>query len=138
MTAQRDFGDRVSRRHARLKYTIGRMDPAEVIAEVERRSGVEFELQRPVKFTSQGDRHGWIRYDDGSLHLTLRIENGRIEDRPNASWMTGLREITQRHIGGFRMTPDRSVEERFGDIVIRVGLVEPVLGPPSRNWGERP
>lgn len=109
LTTQRDYGDRVSRKHARLKYTIERMGLADFIAEVEQRSGVRFELPRPVRFTSQGDRYGWTRNDDGSLHLTLYIENGRIEDRPGAKLMSGLRAIARRHGGEFRMTPNQNL-----------------------------
>ena len=52
VTTQRDFGDRVSRRHARLKYTIDRMGLDAFRAEVERRAGLTFAI-RPSR-----DLHG--------------------------------------------------------------------------------
>jgi sulfite reductase (NADPH) hemoprotein beta-component len=106
---QRDRGDRVSRRHARLKYTIERMGLAAFIAEVEQRAGVQFEQSRPVRFTSQGDRYGWVQDGKGRWHLTLYIENGRIVDRPGASLMGGLREIAEKHEGDFRITPNQNL-----------------------------
>ncbi|MCG8428551.1 MAG: NADPH-dependent assimilatory sulfite reductase hemoprotein subunit, partial [Chromatiales bacterium] len=78
VTTQRDFGNRVSRRHARLKYTIETMGLATFTEEVSKRAGVVFEPARPVHFISQGDRYGWSENADGSWHLTLYIENGRI------------------------------------------------------------
>lgn len=109
VTTQRDFGDRVSRRHARLKYTIERMGLNEFVAQVEARSGVRFEPVRPVEFTSQGDRFGWVRNDDGNWNLTLFIENGRIEDREGVRLMSGLRVIAGQHQGDFRITANQNL-----------------------------
>ena len=109
VTAQRDLGDRVNRRHARLKYTIERMGPDAFIAEVEARAGVRFEAPRPVRFTTQGDRFGWVCNADGTWHLTLYIENGRIEDRADARLLSGLRAIAERHQGDFRITPNQNL-----------------------------
>ncbi len=106
---QRDQGDRVSRRHARLKYTIERMGLAAFKAEVERRAGVRFEPHRPVRFTRQGDRYGWVEDGEGRWHLTLYIENGRVADLAGASLMSGLREIAKIHQGDFRITPNQNL-----------------------------
>jgi sulfite reductase (NADPH) hemoprotein beta-component len=106
---QRDHGDRVSRSHARLKYTIERMGLTAFIVEVEQRAGVQFEESRPVRFTSQGDRYGWVQDGKGRWYLTLYIENGRIVDRPGASLMSALREIAEKHEGDFRITPNQNL-----------------------------
>jgi sulfite reductase (NADPH) hemoprotein beta-component len=109
VTTQRDFGDRVDRSHARLKYTVERMGFAEFRSEVERRSGVRFEPPRPVSFIDHGDRYGWVDGTDGNWHLTLYIENGRVKDEPKRTLMTGLREIARVHRGDFRMTPNQNL-----------------------------
>lgn len=109
VSVQRDNGNRVSRRHARLKYTIERIGLEAFITEVEQRSGVRFEAPRPVRFTSQGDRYGWVRDGDGLWHLTLYIENGRIADGPGATLMSGLREIAEIHRGDYRITPNQNL-----------------------------
>jgi sulfite reductase (NADPH) hemoprotein beta-component len=109
LTTQRDFGNRVSRRHARLKYTVDRMGLAVFKAEVERRAGLTFAPARPVTFTDQGDRYGWVRGTDERWHLTLYLENGRVADRPGAPLMTGLREIARVHRGDFRITPNQNL-----------------------------
>lgn len=109
VSVQRDFGDRTSRRHARLKYTIERMGLAAFITEVERRAGVRFKPSRRVLFTSQGDRYGWVEDGQGHWHLTLYVENGRVADTPDASLMSGLREIAGIHQGDFRITPSQNL-----------------------------
>lgn len=106
---QRDHGDRRSRRHARLKYTIERLGVDNFRRQVERRAGVPFQPPRPVDFGRQGDRFGWVRGYDGSWHLTLYIENGRIADLPEAPQMTGLRRIAELHQGDFRITPNQNL-----------------------------
>ena len=79
---QRDFGDRTDRKHARLKYTIADRGVDWFKAELFKRLGYALEPPRAYKFTTQGDRFGWLRGHDGRWHLTLRIESGRVVDRP--------------------------------------------------------
>jgi sulfite reductase (NADPH) hemoprotein beta-component len=109
VTTQRDFGDRLNRSQARLKYTIERMGLETFRAEVERRAGIHFEPARPVRFTDQGDRYGWVKGQDDRWHLTLYIESGRLIDGPGHSPMTGLREIARIHQGDFRITPNQNL-----------------------------
>jgi sulfite reductase (NADPH) hemoprotein beta-component len=109
VTTQRDFGDRTNRKHARLKYTVEDMGLARFVAEVERRSGVTLAPARTFEFESNGDRYGWLQGHDGRWHRTLRIPAGRIADRPDLPWLTGLREIATVHRGDFRVTPNQNV-----------------------------
>jgi sulfite reductase (NADPH) hemoprotein beta-component len=109
LTTQRDFGNRESRKHARLKYTIDRMGIDTFRKEVEARAGVTFQPVVPVTFTQQGDRLGWVAGEDGKHHLTLFIENGRILDFPGRSLKTGLLEIAKVHKGDFRMTANQNI-----------------------------
>ncbi len=109
VTTQRDVGDRSNRKHARLKYTIADRGLAWFVAEVERRAGCKLEPARPFAFTSNGDRFGWLQGFDGRWHRTLRIPAGRIADRFDLPWLTGLREIARMHTGDFRITPNQNV-----------------------------
>jgi sulfite reductase (NADPH) hemoprotein beta-component len=109
LTTQRDFGNRESRKHARLKYTMDRMGVDAFRKEVEARSGVTFGPVVPVTFTQQGDRLGWVEGEDGKHHLTLFIENGRILDFPGRPLKTGLLEIAKVHKGDFRMTANQNI-----------------------------
>lgn len=110
VTVQRDWGDRVNRKHARLKYTIEDRGLDAFRAEVEQRSGVKLAAAKPFTFTSTGDRYGWTESDNGRAHLTLFIENGRVKDVPGgAQWLTGLRRIAEVHDGDFRLTANQNL-----------------------------
>ncbi|HXK55625.1 MAG TPA: assimilatory sulfite reductase (NADPH) hemoprotein subunit [Gammaproteobacteria bacterium] len=109
VAVQRDHGNRCSRRHARLKYTVESMGIESFRREVERRSDVTFQPPRPVSFQHQGDRYGWVEGGDGNWHLTLYIENGRVTDLPDAQLMTGMRKIARLHQGDFRITPNQNL-----------------------------
>ncbi|MBS0213540.1 MAG: NADPH-dependent assimilatory sulfite reductase hemoprotein subunit [Proteobacteria bacterium] len=102
LTAQRDFGDRSARKHARLKYTIADRGLAWFKAEVERRAGLRFAPASAAAFDHNGDRFGWAVGARGRWHLTLRIPAGRVRDEPGAAWQTGLRELTT-----FLQAPER-------------------------------
>ncbi len=106
---QRDNGNRTSRHHARLKYTIESMGTENFRHQVEQLSEVTFAPLRPVSFEHQGDRYGWVQGSDGNWHLTLYIENGRIADLPDAPLMSGLRSIAAVHRGDFRITASQNL-----------------------------
>lgn len=109
LTTQRDYGDRVNRKHARLKYTIEDKGVEWFKAEVERRSGVTFETAKPFAFTTIEDPHGWHQNADGSWFYGLHILSGRIKDVADWPMKTALREIAQMHTGDFRLTPSQNV-----------------------------
>jgi sulfite reductase (NADPH) hemoprotein beta-component len=106
---QRDFGDRTNRKHARLKYTIDDRGLDWFKRELEARLGWELEPARPFEFTDNGDRYGWVKGTNGKWHLTLFIENGRIQDSDEFPMMTGLREIAKIHTGDFRLTANQNL-----------------------------
>jgi sulfite reductase (NADPH) hemoprotein beta-component len=109
VTVQRDWGDRLNRKHARLKYTIEDRGLDAFRAEVERRAGVTLAPARPFEFTSTGDRYGWSDGADGRAHLTLFVQNGRLADRPGAEQLSALRTIAYLHDGDFRITPNQNL-----------------------------
>ena len=106
---QRDFGDRTDRKHARLKYTIADRSVEWFKAELFQRLGYELPAPRPYKFTTQGDRFGWLQGHDGRWHLTLRIESGRVGDTPGRPFLTGLEKIAAIHQGDFRLTANQNL-----------------------------
>jgi sulfite reductase (NADPH) hemoprotein beta-component len=106
---QRDFGDRTDRKHARFKYTIADRGVDWFKAELFKRLGYTLEPPRPFKFTTQGDRFGWLRGHDGRWHLTLRIESGRVVDAPGRPFLTGLEKIAAIHQGDFRLTANQNL-----------------------------
>ena len=109
LTTQRDFGNRVVRKRARLKYTIEDRGLAWFRAEVERRAGFTLETPRAFAFEHNGDRFGWHEGHDGRWHLTLRIAAGRVADRGTRTHLTGLREIASIHDGDFRLTANQNL-----------------------------
>lgn len=109
VTTQRDFGDRSNRKHARLKYTIDDHGLDWLRGEVESRSGVKFESERPYAFVANGDVYGWQKTDDGKWHYTLFVQNGRVKDVNGRQLLTGLRAIAAVHCGEFRLTPNQNL-----------------------------
>lgn len=111
MRVQRDYGDRVDRSRARFKYTIDDKGLDWITAEIESRLGFRLAAARPFTFTSNGDRLGWQRGEDGREHCTLFIENGRVinGNGNGRALMDGLREIARIHAGTFRITPNQNL-----------------------------
>jgi len=109
VTTQRDFGDRSNRKHARLKYTIDDRGIEWFKGEVESRSGIKFQPERPFKFDTTADRFGWSKGTNGLWNLNLFIENGRVKDTEDIKIKTGLREIAKIHKGDIRITPNQNL-----------------------------
>ncbi|MEM6822891.1 MAG: NADPH-dependent assimilatory sulfite reductase hemoprotein subunit, partial [Verrucomicrobiota bacterium] len=106
---QRDFGDRIDRKHARLKYTIEDRGIDWFRREVERRLGYRLEEPKPFKFEHNGDRYGWVEDHKGNHHLTLFIQNGRVFDKEGCLLKTALRKIAEIHEGDFRLTANQNL-----------------------------
>ena len=109
IAVQRDHGDRVERKHARLKYTIDDRGLDWFKDEVQRRAGFPLGPARPFSFDHNGDRFGWVEGEDGRWHLTLRIPAGRIADTDSARQLSGFREIAKVHAGEFRLTCNQNL-----------------------------
>jgi sulfite reductase (NADPH) hemoprotein beta-component len=134
VSVQRDEGNRSSRRHARLKYTIDRLGINTFRELVEKSANVKFTPSHKVEFSKQGDRFGWIKGSDSNWNLTLYIENGRVADTEQFRLMTGLREIANIHQGDFRITPSQNLlvagvseisKPQIEQLIEQYGLVDP-------------
>uniref|UniRef100_K3X0T0 assimilatory sulfite reductase (NADPH) n=1 Tax=Globisporangium ultimum (strain ATCC 200006 / CBS 805.95 / DAOM BR144) TaxID=431595 RepID=K3X0T0_GLOUD len=95
MILQRDFGDRVNRKHARFKYTVEDHGLAWIRSEVENRLGWKLQEARPFTFDSNGDRFGWHKLSNGKFAYTMFIEGGRIKDTNECKLRTGMRELAK-------------------------------------------
>ena len=109
VTTQRDYGDRSNRKHARLKYTIEDRGLEWFKGEVESRSGIKLQPERPYKFDTTADRFGWSKGTNGFWNVNLFIENGRVKDTNDFKIKTGLREIAKIHKGDLRITPNQNL-----------------------------
>tara|TARA_R110001583_G_scaffold69129_4_gene196198 strand:+ start:2105 stop:3808 length:1704 start_codon:yes stop_codon:yes gene_type:complete len=133
VTTQRDLGGRVSRSHARTKYTLETHGVETFKKEVEKRSGVTFAAPGAYEFTERGDRIGWVKGIDNKWHLTVFIENGRILDFDGKPLKSGLNKIAKVHTGTFRMTANQNlviaeIEESQKDLIEKMarecGLID--------------
>ena len=109
VTAQRDYGDRTDRKHARLKYTIDTHGLDWFRDEVNRRLKQPLGDVRPMRFTHTGDRYGWQKSSDGRWHHTFFIENGRVADSNERALMTAMRELAELGVGTFVLTPNQNL-----------------------------
>jgi len=104
VTVQRDKGDRVDRKQARLKYTIDKMGVEKFKEEVEKRMGFRFEASKPYVFTEREDYYGWQQDFKGNWFYTIFAENGRIMDTKQVSLKSALLKIAQTGKVNFRCT----------------------------------
>ncbi|MGI9498570.1 MAG: NADPH-dependent assimilatory sulfite reductase hemoprotein subunit [Geminicoccaceae bacterium] len=137
VTVQRDFGDRTNRKHARLKYTIEDMGLDAFRTKVEKRLGYKLGQVKPFTFEHTGDRYGWVKDHENRWHFTLFIENGRVADRGDQKFLSGLREIAKIHKGDFRLTANQNViiasvgarqKKAIQALVDQYGLMPPASG----------
>ncbi len=131
VTIQRDYGDRVVRKYARMKYTIDRLGLDWFTKELEARLGWKLESAKPYELKHNGDRYGWIKGSNGKWHLTLFIQSGRVIDTEEYPLMTGLREIAKIHTGDFRLTGNQNLiignvtsqkKRKINELVEKYGL----------------
>ena len=109
ITTQRDYGDRVERKHARFKYTIDDRGVDFIVDQIQQRAGFTLQPARPWHFEHNGDRLGWVESEEGDWHLSLSLPSGRIADRPGTPHLSGLREIARIHRGEFRVTANQNL-----------------------------
>jgi sulfite reductase (NADPH) hemoprotein beta-component len=115
VTVQRDWGNRETRKHARLKYTLETRGLGAFRDEVGRRLGKPLAAVKPFAFERTGDQLGWRQGADKKWHLTLFVENGRIKDRPGSGLRSALREIAESVGCDFILTSNQNV------ILARIG-----------------
>lgn len=106
---QRDYGNRVERKNARLKYTIEDRSADWFLKELNKYLGYDLEPVREYSFETNGDRFGWVYGADGKSHFTLFVQGGRVLDTPEYKLMTALREIAKVHDGDFRLTANQNL-----------------------------
>ncbi|MFP4120316.1 sulfite reductase, ferredoxin dependent [Coleofasciculus sp.] len=108
VATQRDYGDRVNRRHARMKYLINDWGVDKFRAKVEDYFGKPIAAYKPLPAFKYKDYLGWNEQGDGKLFLGVSIENGRIKDEGNFQLKTALREIVKQFDLPMRMTPNHN------------------------------
>lgn len=112
VTIQRDYGNRLDRKQARLKYLLDQVGPEWFHEEMVRRSGGRLQAARPIDPArwEMRDHLGWHEQRQPGLHYVgIFIENGRIVDKPGDPMRTKLRAIVEKFRPQVRITPQQNL-----------------------------
>lgn len=105
----RDNGDRLERKHARLKYLIHDWGIDRFRAEVEKRLGYSLAPSAPLPPFEPHLHLGWHNQGDGLWFFGLSVENGRIRNTPDMRLKTALAEIARRFQPHFAITANQDL-----------------------------
>jgi sulfite reductase (ferredoxin) len=109
IATQRDYGDRVTRRHARMKYLLHDWGVEKFRTTVEGYLGKSIAPFKPLPEFKYLDFLGWHEQGDGQLFVGLNVENGRIKDQDEWRLRTALREIVRTYNLPMRVTPHQNL-----------------------------
>ncbi len=126
MKVQRDNGNRISRRQARLKYLIANNGVARFKQAMEQWVGHRLADPRELHWENTGDHLGWHQQLDGRWFLGVWVENGRIKDVEGLTQKAAFNEVISKFNPGVRLTAQQNI--LFTDIPEnQKGAVEEVL-----------
>ena len=106
VTCQRDFGNRVDRKRARLKYLIKDRGIEWFRKEVQSRLSFPLEPARETKWDTVDDPLGWHDQGQGKLFCGIWIQDGRIQDSEQVRYRSAFVEIAHRFGFPVRLTPN--------------------------------
>ncbi|MEM9540967.1 MAG: sulfite reductase, ferredoxin dependent [Cyanobacteria bacterium P01_E01_bin.42] len=109
VATQRDYGDRVQRRHARMKYLLHDWGVEKFKAKVEQYFGKAIAPAKPLPEWKYEDYLGWHEQGDGKLFLGLSVENGRVKDEGDFRLKTALKEIVSSFDLPMRLTGNHNI-----------------------------
>lgn len=112
ITIQRDYGDRVNRKHARLKYLVDEVGLDWFRGEMSRRVGRELAppMEIPPSAWNVPDHLGWHdQIQKGLRYVGIFIESGRIEDREGFPMRKVLRSIVEKYRPQVRITGQQNL-----------------------------
>ncbi|MBE9068384.1 sulfite reductase, ferredoxin dependent [Leptolyngbya cf. ectocarpi LEGE 11479] len=109
VATQRDYGNRVQRRNARMKYLINDWGVDKFRTKVEEYFGKKIQPYRALPEWKFYDYLGWHEQGDGKLFLGVHIENGRIYDNGAFKIKSALKEIQLRYRLPMRLTSNQSL-----------------------------
>ncbi len=109
VATQRDYGNRVDRRHARMKYLLQDWGVDKFRETVEGYFGKKIAPYKPLPAFKYHDYLGWNEQGDGKLFLGISIENGRIKDEGTFRLKTALRELVKKFALPMRLTASQNL-----------------------------
>lgn len=105
----RDYGNRVDRRHARIKYLLAEWGMDRFREEFQRRVSFTLHPWRETPPIVHQDHLGANRQDNGKWFYGVYVENGRIIDRDGVRIKSGLRKIVEQYRPGITFTPHQNL-----------------------------
>ena len=109
VATQRDYGDRVQRRQARMKYLINDWGVAKFKAKVEEYFGKAIAPYRELPPWKYQDFLGWHEQGDGKLFFGLSVENGRVKNEGAFQLKTALKQIVEQFHLPMRLTANHNI-----------------------------
>jgi sulfite reductase (ferredoxin) len=109
VATQRDYGDRVNRRHARLKYLLNDWGVAQFTAKVETYFGKSLQPLKPTPDFEYLDFLGWQEQGNGQLFLGISIQNGRVKDEGSFRLKSALKQIVTQYKLPIILTPHQNL-----------------------------
>ncbi len=109
VATQRDYGDRVNRRHARMKYLINDWGVAKFTAQLEEYFGKKLEAFKPLPEWKYEDYLGWHEQGDGKLFIGISVENGRVKNEGNFKLKEALKTVIEKYELPTRLTPNHNI-----------------------------
>ena len=144
IAVQRDYGNRTTRKRARLKYLIAERGLDWFREQVEAQLGRALTPPREVEVTGVHDHLGWHAQGDGRWFRGVWVENGRVGDRDGLQLRTGLRTIVERFRPDVHLTTQHNVllvnlrEEDKAEVdrlLAEHGVIPIEALTPTRRWG---
>ncbi len=109
VATQRDYGDRVNRRHARMKYLINDWGVEKFTAKLEEYFGKKIEAFKPLPEWKYEDYLGWNEQGDGKLFIGISVENGRVKNEGNFQLKEALKKVIAKYELPTRLTANHNI-----------------------------
>lgn len=109
VATQRDYGDRVTRRHSRMKYLINDWGVEKFIAKLEEFFGKKLEASKPLPKWKYEDYLGWHEQGDNKLFLGISIENGRVKNEGKFQLKEALKKVIEKYELPTRLTANHNI-----------------------------
>jgi sulfite reductase (ferredoxin) len=109
VAVQRDYGDRLNRRHARFKYILNDWGVEKFKQVLEDYYPKDLEPAKELPDFKYQDYLGWHEQGDGKYFLGISIENGRVLDRDGLQLKTALRQIAETYQLPIFLTPNHNL-----------------------------
>ena len=144
IAVQRDYGNRATRKRARLKYLIAERGLDWFRAEVASYLGRPLTPPREVEVTGIHDHLGWHEQGDGRWFRGVWVENGRILDREGLQLRSALRTIVERFRPDVHLTTQHNVllvnldegqKEEVDRLLAEAGVIPIEELSAARRWG---